>query len=601
MRGASLGVVAALAVALVVTPTGAATAGGSGSPDFYPIGASSAGSASSFGGTARAAAQVDRRSADTAAARAAAVSSNLQALQVFKGANSVGNNGVTVAAGPKHVMQIGGPAVRILSKNNGKVVKTKQLGQLFKVPGTTFSQGTVVYDPLGKRWIVAAIADDGSDIGMALRASTGTKPTQWQPTVLFAGSDDTGNTDAVELDPMIGTSSDKIVITTPITDADEPANVNRIFFFPKAPIYSGNSPDPWTADLNSTWDGFAPAVNASSQNNIFVAVPDNDGDAISDAQLSTFTGAATQSAPVESKSVVFLSTPMTTPPVVDQGAAGDNLDLGGVAFSGVAWRSGKLFATATGSCSGNACIRLIGIGTESGVTKIEDEKYASTTGADWFSPSVAIDGAGYVHTAATAVSANDLGPSLAVLTLTKVTLASTAGANLKARVIDIGTGAFDNNGTSGQTVPWSGSTGAALDPTSPWDVWVTGAAGSNVVVNPNLTSSIARVSMAKNNATIRASATRVRKGSKVTFTCKLVRPDSQDVIRGLPITLQRKGGGKWKKIASGTTNNRGVFKSTQRIRSAGQFRTLGRGVTQLGGEGQAVDKVSSRSISIRLR
>ena len=106
--------------------------------------------------------------------------------------------------------------------------------------------------------------------------------------MLFAGADDTGNTDAVELNPMIGTSSDKIVITTPITDADEPGNVNRIFFFPKAPIYSGNAPDPWTADLNSTWNGQAPAVNASGQNNIFVAIPSTD-----DVQISTFTGAAT--------------------------------------------------------------------------------------------------------------------------------------------------------------------------------------------------------------------------------------------------------------------------------------------------------------------
>jgi hypothetical protein len=585
---------------MVVTPAGGASAGGSDDPDFYSIGASSVGSVSSISRSGKTAARAERQSAGATAARAAAVSSNLQALQVFSGANNVGNAGVTVAAGPKHVMQVGGPTVRIITKNNGNVVKTQQLGQLFGVPGTTFSQGTVVYDPLGKRWIVAAVADDGSDIGLALRASTGTSPTKWQPTVLFA-SNDPGNTDAVELDPMIGTSNDKIVITTPITDADEPTNANRIFFFPKAPIYSGNSPDPWTSDLNGTWSGQAPAVNASTQNNIFVAVPDNDGDPFPDAQVSTFTGAATTSKPRFSKGVVDLDTPMTTPPVVDQGATGDNLDLGGVAFTGAAWRSGKLFAAATGNCSGSACIRLIGIGTDATATLIEDEKYASGTGADWFSPSVAIDGAGYVHTAATAVSANDLGPSLAVLTLTKVTLASTAGTNLKARVIDLGTGAFDNNGTSGQTVPWTGSTGAAIDPTSPWDVWVTGAVGSALVVNPNLTTSIARVSMAKNNATIKASSTRVRKGSKVTFTCKLARPDSKDVIRGLPITLQRKGGGKWKKIATGTTNNKGVFKSTQTIRSAGQYRTQGKAVTQIGGEGQAVDKVASKSISIRLR
>lgn len=594
MRGASLGVAGALAAGLVIAPSGGATAVGPDGPDFYSVAATAVASDSGAGSDARIA-RTAARTAGTDAVRGAAVASRLQALQVFNGLNSTGNNGVTVAAGPKHVMQVGSSALRILTKNAGKIVKTQQLGQFFAVPGTTFSQGTVVYDPIGRRWIVAAVTDDSGDVGLALRASVGTAPTKWQDPVLFASADG-GNPDAVELDPMIGTSSDKIVITTPITDADEPGNVQRIFFFPKSPIFSGNSPDPWTADLNNTYDGQAPAVNASSQSNIFVAIP-----APNDVTLTTYTGAATSNPPLFSKNVVYPATPLTAAPVVDQGATGDNLDLGPLAFSGAAWRSGKLFATAAGNCAGDACIRLIGVGTESGVTLIEDEKYQSTTGADWFSPSVAIDKAGYVHTAATAVSSNDQGPSLAVLTLTKVSLANAAGTNLKGRVIDIGNGAFDDNGTPGETVDWYGSTGAAIDPTSPWDVWVTGAAGSNVVTSPNLTSSIARVSMAKNRATIKASSTRVRKGSKVTFTCKLVRPDSQDTIRGLPITLQRKGGGQWKKIANGTTNANGVFKSKQTIRRAGQYRTLGRGVTQLGGQGQSVAKVASSPVTVRLR
>lgn len=594
MRGASLGVAGALAAGLVIAPSGGATAADSAGPDFYSINASSVGSVSTISRSGQRAGS--GATVRTSAARSAAVSSNLQALQVFNGANGIGNNGVTVAAGPKHLVQVGGPIMRILTKNAGKVVKTQQLGQLFKVPGTTFSQGTVVYDPLGKRWIVAAVADDGSDIGLALKVSTGTSPTKWQPTVLFA-SNDAGNPDAVELDPMIGTSNDKIVITTPVTDADTPANVQRIFFFPKGPIFNGNAPNPFTSDLNSTYSGQAPAVNASVQNNIFVAIPDTN-----DATVTTYTGAVTTTKPLFSKNVVFPESPITAPPIVDQGAVGDDLDLGELAFSGVAWRSGKLFAAASSDCSGVACVRLIGISTEGGVSLIEDEKYKSTTGADWFSPSVAIDKAGYVHTAATAVSESlGNGPSLAVLTLTKISLANPAGAALKARVIKLTSAAFNDNGTGGETVDWFGSTGAAIDPTSPWDVWVTGAVGSSTVSPPNLTTSIARVSMAKNNATIKASSTQVKRGTKVTFTCKLVRPDSKDVIKGLAVTLQRKGGGAWKKIASGSTNTMGVFKTNLTIRNAGQYRTQGKGVTQQGGEGQAVEKVASKPLSIRLR
>jgi hypothetical protein len=592
MRGASLGVAGALAAGLVIAPAGGATAAGSDDPVFYSVPATSVAPVSEVAARVSADSPTARATGDTAA-----ISKGLQALQVLKGANGVGDQGLTVAAGPKHVVQVGGNAVRMLTKNTGSIAKNYQLGQLFGLSGVGVSQGTIVYDPVGKRFVAAAITDDGGEVGLVLRVTQGTNPvklSKWQPSVLFADND-SANTDAVETDPMIGVSNDKIVITTPIVDADEPANKNRIFMFPKAPIYSGNAPGPWAASVNSTYDGQAPAVNASKQNNIFIAVPDTD-----DVSLTTYTGAATTTEPNFSKSVTYPSSPLTTPPVVDQGA-GDDLDLGPLTFSGAAWRSGELFATAAGNCSGSACIRLVGLSTESGVTIIEDEKYKSPTGADWFSPSVAIDGAGYVHTAATAVSEADAnGPSLAVLTLTKVSLADPAGSNLKARVIALGDEAFDDDGTPG-TVDWYGSTGAAIDPTSPWDVWVTGPNGSAAVDNPNLASSVARVSMAKNAATIKASDTTVKKGTKVKFTLKLKRPDSGDSFKGMLITLQRKGGGKWKKIDNGTTSKKGVYKTTKTVKNTGRYRTLGKAVNQVGGQGVAIEKVVSKQITITVK
>lgn len=594
MRGACFGVAGVLTAGLVIAPVGGATAADSDDPVFFRVPATAVPASDSVWGRATTGSTVSRATSD-----GAAISKNLQALQVLQGANKVGDQGLTVAAGPKLVVQIGGTSVRMLKKNTGGVAKAIQLSQLMGLGGVAVSQGTIVYDPVGKRFIAAAVTDDGGDIGLVLRVTQGTNPvklTKWQDPVTFA-SNDSANADAVEIDPMIGVSNDKITITTPITDADEPSNKNRIFVFPKAPVYSGNAPNPWAASVNSTYDGQAPAVNASKESNTFIAIP-----ATNDVSLTTYTGAATSSPPSFSKSVTYPASPLTTPPVVDQGA-GDDLDLGPLAFSGAAWRSGELFATATGTCggSGDACIRLIGLGTESGVTLIEDEKYKSASGADWFSPSVAIDGAGYVHTAATAVSELDAnGPSLAVLTLTKVALGDSAGSDLKARMVAVGDEAFDDNGTPG-TVDWFGSTGAAIDPTSPWDVWVTGPSGSSLVTNPNLATSVARVSMAKNAATIKASATNVRKGAKVTFTLKLKRPDSGDAIKGLPITLQRKGGGKWKKIDNGSTSKKGVYKTTKTVKNPGRYRTLGKAINQVNGQGVAVEKVVSRQISIRLK
>ena len=577
-----------------MAPVGGATAAGSDDPVFTPISAES-GAAPNV--------TAARFAAGSTAARAnggtAAISKNLQALQVLSGVNRGGDQGLTVAAGPNQVVQLGGEKVRMYTKYTGGIKKTFPMSKLFGLASIDVSQGTIVYDPVGKRFIAAAVTDDSGTIGLVLRVTQGTNPVKlnkWQPSVQFA-ADDTENDDAVERDPMIGVSNNKIVITTPITDADAPSSTNRIFMFPKAPIYSGRAPGPWAASVNNTYDGQAPAVNASKESNIFVAVPDTN-----DVSLTTYTGAATTNPPNFSKSVTYPSTPLTTPPVVDQGA-GDDLDLGPLAFSGAAWRSGELFAAATGTCGGSACVRLIGLGTESGVALIEDEKYKATTGSDIdvFSPSVAIDGAGYVHTAVTAVSETDgNGPSLAVLTLTNVSLDDPADADLKARVIALGDEAFDDNGTPG-TVDWFGSTGASVDPSSPWDVWVTGPAGSATVGSPNLSSSVARVSMAKNAATIKASKTNVKKGAKVTFTLKLKRPDSGDGIKGLPITLQRKGAGKWKKIDNGVTSKKGVYKATQTIKKAGRYRTLGKTVNQVGGEGAAIEKVVSKQISVSLK
>lgn len=591
VRGASLGVAGALVAGLVIAPTaGGAVAAGPDGPAFYSVDAVSAPASSAGDASARVAA------ASARLAKAAAVAKGIQVLQVLPGVNGIGADGLTVAAGQKHVVQMGGNNVRIMLKNTGAVKKNQQLAAFFGLSGLTVTDGTIVYDPLAKRWFAAAVVVDGAETGLVLRASQDTTPLKWQPAVRFAdptiGTNPDLNTDAVELDPSVGTSTDKVVVTTPVTDADEPSNVNRIFFFPKTPLVNGLAPDPWAADLNSTYNGQAPAVNGSSQANIFVAIP-----ATNDVTVTTYTGAATTLEPNFSKNVVYPASALTVPPTVDQGPGEDTLDLGPLTFTGVAWRSGQLFATAAGNCAGDGCVRLIGVGTEAGVALIEDEKL-KLDAQDLFSPSVAIDGAGYVHVAAQVASADGNGPSLATYALTQVSLAS--AATIKARTIDVGDGAFDENGTPGGSSDWGASTGAAMDPTSPWDVWVTGAAGSSTVATPNLTTSVARVSMAKNAATIKASDTKVNQGAQVTFTLKLTRPDTKNAIKGLPVALQRKGGGQWKKIVSGETNKKGVFKATVTVKNAGQYRTLGKAVTQVAGEGTVFDKVASSPVTIQL-
>jgi hypothetical protein len=579
---------------LVSAPPVLALAGSASEPDFYAIGAQAVPGGSSFAANV----SVRQARAGTVTARASTVqrSKGEQILQVVQGIQGIGNNGLAVAAGPKHVMEVGSQVARAYTKNTGQQVTSKTINQFFGVgvSTATISQPTVVYDPIGKRWIAVAITDRTGDIGLVLRVSKTSTPvpfgnSKWFKSVRFADTSTTVpdlNPDVIESKPAIGVSSDKIAITTVADDPSDVTVMNRLFFFPKAPLYNNSAtPGVWTADVNGTYDGQTPAVNASKQPNIFIAIPDT-----SDVTLTTYTGAAKSNPPVFSKNVVYPTGDLLPPPIVDQGS-GDDLDLGPLAFFSAAWRGNKLWAAATVNCGGDACVRVFEIGTSSGVTLNADEKL-SAAGKDWFSPAVAIDGGGYVHLAATDVG-SAVGPSQAVFART--------GTNkwTAPRFIRKGNKVVGSGGTT----DWWKSNSAALDPTSPWDVWVAGASGDTGVPVTNLTTRVARVSLAKNVATLRASASSVRRGGKVTFTVKLTRPGSKDVVRGLPIALQRKpaNGGKWATVKSGKTAANGTARWTLKIKRAALYRTFGAAVKQSGGQGRVFDSCVSKSRRISLR
>ncbi len=507
-----------------------------------------------------------------------------------------------MAAGATHVVQTvsdgsqGG--IRAFVKSTGVRPKgaTKTLLQFFGLSNpVTVSQASVVYDPIGKRFIVVAVADNSGDVGLVMRISKGTAAVpmsgkKWLKPVEFAfatsDEEEPGRLDVVESKPLVGVSSDKIAVTAVADDPSDAVVANRIFMFPKSDYYKGAEPGGWAASVSNTYDGQAPAVNASKQANVFIAIPDT-----GDVTVATYTGPASSTPPQFSKNVVFPSDPLVAPPVIVQ-TSGDDLNLGGLAFTGVAWRKNNLYAATTVNSSGRAAVRVFGINTGSGVSLASDKTLASGT-ADWFNPDLAIDGAGNVL-----LTANDVGtaagPSLAVF-------AKKGGKWLNPRFIAKASGVVDVPPLGG-TTNFDNTTGAALDPTSPWDVWVAGVVGNGGVSN-GLSTSIARVSVAKNKATIKASSTRVRKGAKVTFTVKLSRPDSKNTIRGLPVALQRapRSGGSFATIQSGQTAANGTARWTVKVSKATRYRTLGKAVKQQNGTGRAVDKVTSRPVTVTLR
>lgn len=594
----AVGATTALTLGLSAAPPALAADAGAGTdPAFVRIGSDAPAVPATAAGARRSAAGV------ATGARAAKTAKTEQILQVLKGVQGVGIEGMAVAAGAKHVVQVSEQLARIFNKATG-AGQNKTVNQLFKTPASTatLSQPTVAYDPVNKRWIVAAVSDQAGDVGVIVRVSKGSVPTKWFPSRVYgnAATDsavDVDMADVVESAPQIGVSSNKVAITTVADDPDDASVANRIMFFPSTGaqgLFADGEADAWTALVNSTYDGQMPAVNASKQANLFIAVPDSDAiPAIDDVTVTTYTGKATVNPPVFSKNVMYPDDALVAPPLVPQ-AGGDTLDLGPVAFTGVAWRKGKLWATAATNCGGDACVRVFGVTTSAGVALIADETL-SAPGLDWFSPAVAVDGSGKVHLVAADVG-SAVGPSVAVF-VRKGTDSWT-----DPLLIRRGRFAVDPDDSPG-TLDWGGSSAAASDPTSPWDVWVAGVAGASGVPN-DLTSRVARVSLAKNVARVKASQTRVAKGGKVTFTVKLQRPDSKDAFKGLPVALQRKPvtGGPWKTVKSGKTTKAGTAKWTLKVSKPGRYRTLGPAVGQKGSpaEGRVLAKVTSKALTVTL-
>lgn len=599
LRAASLGIAGALAAGLVIVPSIGATATGAGGSTDAGFSAVSANQVAPAADRPRASTSSSTlRAIRSARAQRAASSNPTQILQIATGIQGVGSNGVAVATGPKQVVQATGLRIRALTKSTLVRPKggDKSLLSFFGLSSpVSVTQPAVIYDPVGKRFIASAIKNDAGDIGLVMRISKGTDAaplggSKWLKPVEFASAtsplEEPTRRDVNESKPLIGVSSDKIGITVVADDPNDAAVANRIFIFPKAKYYNGKEPGGWAASVDNTYDGQAPAVNATKQANLFIAIPDT-----GDVTVATYTGAATSSPPKFSKNVVFPTTPLVAPPLVTQ-TGGDDLDLGGLAFTGVAWRKNSLYAATTVNSGGRAAIRVFGINTGSGVSLASDKKLASIT-ADWFNPDLAIDGAGNVLLTANDEGRDD-GPSLAVFARK-----SSDGKWTPPRFIALAT---DVVTLPGNPVTFENTTGAALDPTSPRDVWVSGVVGASGVPN-SLSTKIARVSIAKNRATIKASSTKVKKGTKVTFTLKLARPGSKDTIKGLPVALQRapKSGGSWSTVKSGKTAANGTAKFKISIKKAAKYRTLGKAVKQSGGAGRAVAQVTSRAITVNLK
>ena len=511
-----------------------------------------------------------------------------QVLQLMQGATGHGAAGVAVAVGTKEVIELAGPQARIFSKSSGQLLATRNTTKFFGVPsGYKMGQTSIVYDPVGKRFVAVGATQHSGDHGLVIRiskSSTGGSfgPKRWLPSATFAFGD-SFNEDF----PRIGTSDNKIAITAKTDDLSTP---NRIFFFPKQSYFKGKNPGAWAADLDVKYNGQAPAVNQSSQSHAFVAIPDS-----GDVTVTTYAGTAGPkgSGPVFSKNVMYPKTGLTTPPAVP--TTGDTLDLGALNFSGVAWRSNRLWAATTVDCAGKACVRLFGINTGNGVSLATDETLKNVN-RDWFSPAIAFDKGGNIHVTATDVGGQPTSPSQVVWVR--------KGKNnwTRGRYIVKGNAPVTAP-PGGPTATWGMANAAAADPTSPWDVWIAGTCGAASVAKTHQTTYVARVSLAKNQARLivgkGTGSGKAQRGHTYAFTVQLTRPGG-DPIKGLPVGLanKRPGHGKWNYLRSGHTASNGKVTWRLRIRHDALLRAVGKAVHKGARQGIGFENVNGRTTRV---
>ena len=561
--------------------------------------------------TASAAGAVVRGVRRPGQAVAAPVTSKDQALSVWTGLPATATSprpDVSLAVGPKQVLQMSGSGARVITKSTGVAVNsTANLNQLFNVKagasGFTVSAPTAVYDPIGKRFLIVAATTNNStnDAGIVVRVSknstASTAPSAWRSSYGYLRNDT-----STESAPRVGVSADKVVITVNATDTGDPTVAHLTVVLPKQKLYSAGTSGPkaWSGTSDSTFDGQTPVVNASNQKTAFVVVP-----AAKDFTLISYTGAATSQAPVFVKSVTYSTQTLVDAPNVPQ-AGGDTITLPpAILTTSASWRSNVLWAamtvgcTPTGDTTQRACVRVIKMTTAAPATALASQFTIATKGYDSFGPGLGIDTQGSPHVgySRSNAAASPGAVSAAVVAQTK------GGSWTAPLTLTKGTAPF-TDGTPG-TAAWATRGSASVDPTAPWDVWVAPPLSTSAITAPvqNWVANPSRVSFAKNSAVTSVSAKSVRKGARVTVTAKLLRPNSSEGIKGLPIVLQKKAanGKKWVTVGSVKTDGNGAHKWTLKLTASTDFRTVGSTVKQKNGQGASVVSVTGPAVRVTVK
>jgi IPT/TIG domain len=386
-----------------------------------------------------------------------------------------------LAAGPADLMEMINDVGSVWSKS-GSLSRSFDLNTFFKVPsGQTFSDPRVVYDAPSGRWFATGLSFNssyGSQIYIAV-SSTSDPSGIW---TVYSG--DSSST-VLHDQPKVGVSADKVVMAWNDFMSGAFFQGSVIWVIQKSDLLLAASPLAVSgAGPDGSRPSIAPAQNLSYDptTNTAYAVYNHSPN----VGLLTITGTPKAGTVAMSESDPYMGA-TTTPPKADQLGYPGSIDTGDTRFLTATWQGGTLWTSANDGCGTVVCARLVAVSTSASPPSVTFSQDLTSAGGDLYYPAVTMDQSGDMAAVYT-VSSTSTYPNVRVI---GATLSGSSYTLLSGQTVNSGANNIYSYGSCLTSPPcrWGDYSGAAVDPSNPNDVWVTGEySASNVGVNNTVVS-----------------------------------------------------------------------------------------------------------------
>jgi hypothetical protein len=382
-----------------------------------------------------------------------------------------------IAAGPTSLLEMVNSSGSVWTKT-GTRTSIFDLNVFFKLPmGYTFSDPRVLYDAISGRWFANGVAFTqalGSRIVFGVSDSNDPAGT-WH--IYFAGD----SSNVLHDQPKIGVSTDKVAISFNDFLSGALFLGQSTYVFSKAAMLAGASSIPGGAiGPDSTRVSIVPAIQLTATATEYMTYNNSDCGysgcnrgypAVGVVSITGDPAAGTLAWNESDPAIAGTS----GPPMADQKGVPASIDTNDDRFLTTVWAGGNLWTVGNDTCTppgdvaARPCPRLIQVSTSS--MTVNQNFDLGRTGTDFFFPAVHLDSAGDMYLVYNVSSLSDY----VGVRITGQPAGSPPQVVSTPQTIRPGDGLYTC------FARWGDYSGAALDPSTPSDVWVAGEyAGASI-------------------------------------------------------------------------------------------------------------------------